>query len=256
MTAPSPDDVRERAAAVCERIAAAGGDPGRVRLVAVTKVFGVEYVALAAAAGLTDVAENYAQELVAKHRAYSAMTAAGGAGGPAQAPRTPPLGTAGGDALEEPTSSVPGGELTWHFVGGVQRNKIARLAPLVGWWHGVDRVEVGRAIASRAPDARMLVEVDMTGIPGRPGIAPGDAETLVGTLRDEGLHVEGLMTVAPPEDRDATRKCFRELARLAASLGLRELSMGMTADFEIAVEEGATMVRIGRALFGPRPGTT
>ena len=220
MTAPpSPEEVRERAVAVRGRIAAAGGDPERVRLIAVTKVFGPEYVALAAAAGLTDVAENYAQELVAKHEALGAAAA----------------------------------DLTWHMVGAVQRNKIPGLAPLVTWWHGVDRLEVVRAIASRAPTARLLVEVDTTGIAGRPGVPPREAEALVGALRDEGIGVEGLMTVAPPDDRDATRKCFQEVARLAASLDLRELSMGMTDDFEIAVEEGATMVRIGRALFGPRP---
>jgi uncharacterized pyridoxal phosphate-containing UPF0001 family protein len=239
---PSPDVVRERAEGIRSSVAAAGGDPARVRLIAVTKVFGVEYVELAAAAGLTDIGENYAQELLAKHRALTIRTAAGGPGGPAQA--------------EEGGGGAPPGKTTWHFVGGIQRNKISGLAPVVTWWHGVDRIEVGQAIASRAPDARLLVEVNVAGIEGRPGCQPAEVEPLVGALREVDARVQGLMTVAPPDDADAARRCFRRLAQLARDLELPELSMGMTDDFEIAVEEGATMVRIGRALFGPRPGTT
>jgi len=217
--APSPEEIRDRAAAVRARIATAGGDPAQVRLIAVTKVFGVEYLTLAAAAGLTDIGENYAQELMAKHRALGAASV----------------------------------DLTFHFVGGIQRNKIPGLAPLVEWWHGVDRIEVGRAIASRAPGAKQLIEVNVAGVDGRPGCAPRAATGLVEALRAEGVRVEGLMTVAPPDDPSAARRSFRELGRMAADLGLGELSMGMTEDFEIAVGEGATMVRIGRALFGPRP---
>jgi PLP dependent protein len=204
--------------AVRERIERAGGDPARVRVIGVTKGFGPEAVRAAREAGLTDLGENYAAELVAK-------AAAAGVG----------------DAGE-----------VWHFLGAVQRNKVAQLAPLVGMWQSVARESEGARIARFAPGAKVLVQVDTTGLPGRNGCAPAAAGALAAQLVDLGLEVRGLMTVAAPGE-DPPEASFETLARLADRLGLEERSMGMSDDLEAAVTAGSTMVRIGRALFGVRP---
>ena len=146
---------------------------------AVTKGFGPEAVAAARAAGLTDIGENYASELQAK------------------APGPP--GT------------------RWHFLGAVQRNKVGALAPLVDVWQGVARLAEGERIARFAPGARVLIQVDYTGLPGRNGCAPEDVPALVEALRGVGLDVAGLMTVAPP-DPSAASAAFGSLGRLADAL--------------------------------------
>lgn len=207
--------------AVRRRIEAAGGDPSAVRVVAVTKGFGVEAVTAAAAAGLLDVGENYAKELLAKAAAAR-----------------PLLGTQT--------------HVRWHFLGAVQRNKVRALAPVVDCWQSVARVAEGEEIARRAPGARVLVEVDVSGVAGRNGCAPAQVPALVEALADLGLEVEGLMTVAPV-DPSAARLAFRTVRELADRLGLAQRSMGMSDDLEAAVAEGSTMVRLGRALFGDRP---
>jgi PLP dependent protein len=184
-----------------------------VRILAVTKGFGPDAVAAARAAGLTELGENYATELRAK---------------------------------------APGPEGTrWHFLGAVQRNKVPALAPLVAVWQGVARVAEGTRIAHATPGATVLVQVDTTGLPGRNGCAPAEVPALVVALAELDLTVAGLMTVAPPGEGAAA--AFGAVARLADSLGLAERSMGMTDDLEAAVAAGTTMVRVGRALFGPRP---
>jgi hypothetical protein len=127
---------------------------------------------------------------------------------------------------------------------------VRALAPWVTWWQSVDRPELGAEIARRAPGARVLVEVNLGDEPQKGGCPSARVAALVDHLRSAGLRVEGLMTV-PPRDDDP-RRWFAMLREQAGTLGLRELSMGMTEDFEVAVEEGATMVRVGRALFGPR----
>jgi uncharacterized pyridoxal phosphate-containing UPF0001 family protein len=139
----------------------------------------------------------------------------------------------------------------WHFLGAIQRNKVARLAPIVGLWQSVARMEEGTRIARFAPGAAVLVEVDTTGRPGRNGCPPDAARALVPRLRDAGLDVRGLMTVAAPGPEAAT-SAFGTVRSLADELGLEERSMGMTDDLEAAVRAGTTMVRIGRALFGER----
>ncbi|MGH9182174.1 MAG: alanine racemase, partial [Acidimicrobiales bacterium] len=139
----------------------------------------------------------------------------------------------------------------WHFLGAVQRRKVAGLAPVVSSWQSVDRLAAGAEIARRAPGARVFVQVDATGRPGRNGCAIDGVAALVGGLCDLGLEVTGLMTVPDPAAAGAT---YRQVARLGRNLGLPELSMGMSDDLEVAVAEGSTMVRVGRALFGPRPG--
>jgi PLP dependent protein len=209
------DAVAARLAAVLERIERAGGDPAQVRVIAVSKGFGPDAVAAARAAGLTDLGENYAAELQAK------------APGPA--------GT------------------NWHFLGTIQRNKVRVLAPLVTMWQGVARLAEGERIAQFAPGARVLIQVDTSGgLPGRNGCPPADVAALAGSLANLDLQLEGLMTVAPAGD-EGTKAAFGSVRTLADALGLKERSMGMSGDLEAAVAAGSTMVRIGRALFGPRP---
>jgi pyridoxal phosphate enzyme (YggS family) len=201
-------EVRDRIATAAAR---AGRDPGAITLVAATKTVDVARVQQVVDAGVVDIGENRAQELVAK-------TAVEGA--------------------------------RWHFLGQLQRNKVRQLAPWVGCWQSVDRAELGAEIARRAPGARVLVEVNVGEETQKGGCAPAAVPALVDALRTDGLDVAGLMTV-PPHDDDP-RRWFAQLREQAADLGLAELSMGMTDDFELAIEEGATMVRVGRALFGPR----
>lgn len=220
-TGEGPRSVAREVEAVRHRIASATDRPEQVRLVAVTKGFGVEAARAALAAGVTDLGENYADELVAKSA-----------------------------ALEE----VPGaGAPSWHFLGALQRNKVPRLAPLVDWWQSVARVVEGRAIARRRPGARVLVQVEVTGRQGRNGCPPDRLEGVVRELSDLDLEVAGLMAVGPQGPPDAVRSAFRLVASWADRLELRERSMGMSDDLELAVAEGSTMVRVGRALFGDRP---
>ena len=188
-----------------------------MRVVAVTKGFGPEAVRAARQAGLADLGENYAAELVEKAAADD-----------------------GDDGA------------VWHFLGAVQRNKVAQLAPIVGLWQSVAREAEGARIARFAPGARVLVQVETTGLPGRNGCPPAEVDVLVPRLADLGLDVRGLMTVAAPHPT-AAGESFGSLGRLADRLGLEERSMGMSDDLEAAVAAGSTMVRIGRALFGARP---
>jgi len=208
--------------AVRRRIDRAGGDRGVVKVVAVTKTFGPDAVRAALEAGLVDIGENYADELVDKAAALVSDPGSGGV-----APR-------------------------WHYLGAVQRRHLGKLAPLVSVYEGVDRLEEGEAIARRRPGATVLVEVDTTSLTGRGGVAPGEVSALVTGLTGLELDVAGLMTVAPPGAGEEARRGFELVGRLVADLGLREASMGMTEDLELAVAAGSTMVRVGRALFGPR----
>jgi PLP dependent protein len=208
------DEVRARIAAAAHR---AGRDPADVTLVAATKTVSAALVAEAVALGVTDIGENRAQELLAKAEAL------------------------------EGTIAVP---VCWHFLGRLQRNKVRPLASRVTWWQSVDREALGATIARHAPEARVLVEVNLAGEPQKGGCSPAESGRLTEALRSLGLRVEGLMTI-PPHD-DEPRRWFAALRELGADLGLHHLSMGMTDDYEDAVEEGATMVRIGRALFGSR----
>ena len=175
----------------------------------------------ALAAGARDLGENRAQELVAKAEALTSAPA-------------------GGDAPR------------WHFIGKLQRNKVRMLAPHVDLWHSIDRPELADPLSRQAPGARVLVEVNLSEEPQKGGCSPGEASALVERLRAAGLVVEGLMTV--PAAAGDPRPAFAALRELAGRLDLAQLSMGMTADFEVAVAEGATLVRVGSAVFGPRPG--
>jgi PLP dependent protein len=217
VTSATAEVVASRLTGVRDRVRNAGGDPASIRIVAVTKGWGAETVGSALAAGLPDVGENYAQELLGK-------------------------------VAGAPTS------VRWHFLGPIQRNKVARLAPLVRTWHGVDRPIAADAVAVANPGVEVLVQVNVTGELGRPGCRPDQVDALVEHCRHLPVTLTGLMAVAPAGDLGRARDCFRWLSRRARELGLRELSMGMSDDFEVAVEEGATTLRLGRVLFGPRPG--
>ncbi len=222
---PARDDLVARVLRSLEdvqhRIAATGRDPTTVAVVAVTKGFGPDGAAAAAAAGMRDVAENYADELVA---AYDALAGAG-------APRV---------------------RVTWHFLGALQRNKLARLAPRVDCYQSLTSVREAAALGSRGPGARCFVQVDVSGEPGRAGCHPGEEATVVAAALDAGLVVEGLMCVASEDPRAAADQ-FASLRRRADALGLEGCSMGMSGDFEAACRAGSTMVRLGTALLGPRP---
>lgn len=225
--APDVAGIPGRVAAVRERIAAAaeraGRDPAEVTLVAVAKLQPVVAVRAAVAAGVPDIGENYAQELTAK------------------------------------AAEVQGAR--WHFVGRLQRNKARLLVAAGALVHSLDSLAGARALGRRATEAgtvvRALVQVELDDRAAAHGVPPGDLEGFVAACRQtRGLEVVGLMLMPPPPPTaEASRPLFRRLAELAARLGgdLRSLSMGMTADFEVAVEEGATLVRVGTAIFGQRP---
>ncbi|HHW13861.1 MAG TPA: YggS family pyridoxal phosphate-dependent enzyme [Firmicutes bacterium] len=222
------DVVRERIAAAAARV---GRDPERVRLVAVTKGRPLEDLEALLAAGAADFGENRVQELAAKAEALSRRE---------PAPR-------------------------WHMIGYLQRNKVKALLRWCRIIHSVDRLAVGEEIAHRAeggPAVEVLVEVNVAGETTKSGVAPEGTEELVRRLAAlPGLKVTGLMTMAPQSpEPEQSRPVFRTLRRLAERLNLlgipgvevTELSMGMSQDYEVAVEEGATFVRVGTAIFGPR----
>lgn len=220
-TYPDPNRVQAvagRLADLRRTLSDHGGD--NVEIVAVTKGFGVEAVHAAHAVGLLTVGENYAQELVAK-------------------------------ATAEPAPNV-----TWHFIGQLQSNKIADLAPHVGLWQAVDRLKIGQRIARHQPGGRVLVQL-------RPAEAPSDGPKggcpaaelpiLVDDLRALGLSVDGVMTVGVQGDLDATRRAFELATELSERHDLPIRSFGMSADLAEAIDCGSTMLRVGTALFGPRP---
>ncbi len=140
-----------------------------------------------------------------------------------------------------------------HFIGRLQSNKVRSLSGVVDVYESVDRQSLVDSIARRSPGARVLVQVDTTGAPGKGGCPLGEAADLVAAADDAGLRVEGLMTVGPTEGGPAAaRDGFRAVRALTTQLGLQVCSMGMTDDLEVAVEEGSTQVRVGTALFGWR----
>ena len=212
-------DLVTNLARVHDRIESAGGDPAGLTIVAVTKGFGMDVVRLADAAQLVDLGENYIDELHPKMAAARALR----------------LG------------------VRWHFLGAVQRNKVRKVALGVHAWQGVDRVPAGDEIAKRAPGARVMVQVNLTDAAQRNGCSWDDAPGVVEGLRTLGLDVAGVMGVGPGGDPEDARPLFRRLAALRADVGVEHVSMGMSDDLEVAVEEGTTMLRLGTALFGTRP---
>ncbi len=214
--------IADRVHEVTSRIEAsaglAGRDPAAVKLIAATKSASIDQIAEVIQLGVTDLGENRAQELLTK---------------------APELL----NGLNHP-------DVHWHFIGALQRNKVKSLVPWIDLWQSVDRIELGATLARVAPTARVLVEVNLASEAGKAGCDPQLVPSLVNELRRLGLIVEGLMAI-PPARLDPVRH-FAALRILAESLDLAELSMGMSDDFELAISEGATMVRVGRGLFGDR----
>ncbi len=224
--------VAERLATARERIRVAaelaGRDPTAVRVVAVTKGQPVGAVGAAIAAGLHDIGESRVQEAEAKRSVIADAT------------------------------------VRWHMIGHLQRNKARAAAVLFDSLHSLDSVALAAAL-SRArvvgtSPLEVFIEVELTGLPGRSGVAAPDAAALLdAVLGLDMLSIVGLMTVAAPGSAETAADCFGRLRtlrdRLRESHGaaLAELSMGMSDDFEAAVTQGATIVRLGRVLFGDRP---
>jgi len=216
-------DIAANLTAVRARIAGAaaraGRDPREVCLIAVSKTKSADAVRAALDAGVADIGENYVQEAQAKRAAV-------GAGA------------------------------RWHLIGHLQRNKAARAVETFDCIQTVDSAALGAALSRQAEaqgrTVQVLVEVRLGGEATKRGIEPAALPVLLAALQLPGLIVDGLMTVPPPGDAEAARPHFRALRALRDRAGLRELSMGMSDDFEVAIEEGATMVRVGRAIFGAR----
>jgi pyridoxal phosphate enzyme (YggS family) len=211
--------VRERIVAVEERIGAACRRAGRnrseVTVVAVTKTISAELARRVPGLGLTNLGENRPQELVRK----ATMLA-----------------------------DVPA---LWHMIGHLQRNKIDLVLPIAKRIHAVDSVRLLDALEKRGVPLPVLLEVNASGEATKHGFAPAEVPALKETIAAlRHVRVDGLMTMAAPaDDPEECRPTFRTLRELRDRLGLRELSMGMTNDFEIAIEEGATMVRLGSVYF-------
>ena len=210
--------VRERISRAAER---AGRAPDDVLLVGISKLVDVERIRSALAAGLGVLGENRVQEAKEKIR-------------------------------------VIGRPVPWHLVGHLQTNKARDAVLLFDLIHSVDRLDLARALERRARDldkvADVLVQVNVAGEATKGGFAPSELKGALEALGGfPGLRVCGLMTIPPPVESAAmARRWFRWLRELRDEAGLEHLSMGMSGDFEVAVEEGATMVRVGTAIFGPR----
>ncbi|MBW2289663.1 MAG: YggS family pyridoxal phosphate-dependent enzyme [Deltaproteobacteria bacterium] len=226
-------EIRARITAAAER---AGRPPESVRLIGVAKRIPAERVAAAVRAGLRDLAENYLQEARTKLTEVRAM-------------------------LETSGHKCP----KWHFIGQLQRNKAGPVASAFDWVQTVDRERLGHELNRRAASAgrslEVLLQVDLSGEQSKGGVAPDALPTLLAAAAGwPQLKVRGLMAIpAPVETPEAARPAFAQLRMLRDALraepggaGLSELSMGMSGDFEVAVEEGATMVRVGTAIFGAR----
>jgi len=206
---------------------AAGRDPAGVTLVAVTKGKTAESIRLAATAGVTNFGENYLQEALPKLLALADLP------------------------------------LIWHFIGGIQSNKTRDIAERFDWVHSVDRINVAQRLSAQrpfhAPPLNVCLQVELVPEPNKNGVNPAQLHDLAQAVAQlPRLQLRGLMCVPPPQpDAASERAVFARLRRLlealnAAGLKLDTLSMGMSGDFESAIAEGATLVRIGTAIFGRR----
>ena len=224
-----PDEIVARLAAVRDRIARAAGrtgrDPATVRLVLASKTQPPEALRAAYAAGACEFGENYVQEAAVKQAALADLEG-----------------------------------LRWHLIGHLQTNKAREAANRFALIHGMDSARLARALGRARPTPRVpvLIEVNLGGEASKSGVAPDAAERLVEDARAT-VEILGLMTIPPPApapERErghfAALRAMRDRLAAATGLALSELSMGMTDDFEAAIEEGATIVRVGRAIFGIR----
>lgn len=212
--------VRTRIAAAAKR---GGRDPSSVKLIAVSKTHSVSAIRAAHDAGLRDFGENRVQEAAAKIIAFRAA----------------------------------GLRARWHLLGHLQRNKARVATDLFDILHGIDSEGIARNLDIRAAaPIRVLLEVNVAGEASKFGVTMEAAPEIAQRIRRlSNIELVGLMTVAPRVDHaNEVRPVFRSLRKLGVRLGLPELSMGMSDDFEVAIQEGATMVRVGRAVFGAREG--
>jgi pyridoxal phosphate enzyme (YggS family) len=216
--------VRDRLARACAR---AGRDPGEVTLVLATKYGALPYVATLVELGVLDLGENRAERIL------------------------------------ELDASLPSGlpRPRWHMIGHLQRNKARKVAGALHALHSLDSAELATKLAARRaelalPPLPVYIEVNLAGEKEKSGVAPDAIEALAASLRPiAGIELEGLMAIPPEaEDPEATRPWFRKLRELLPLAGASALSMGMSHDFEVAIEEGATTVRVGRALTEGVPG--
>jgi len=227
MIAENLKNLRKRIEQACQKC---GRNIDEVRLIAVSKTFSGELIQEAINAGQLDFGENYVQELQGKHDAFA----------------------------EQP--------IQWHFIGHLQSNKVKYIADYIHLIHSVDNVNLGKEISKRAEQCNriqnVLVEVHTTDEATKFGVPPGHAIALIKELSQfSHLRVCGLMTMGPysddPNDSRSSFRCVADLKKQIESEGMvnvqmRHLSMGMTHDFEVAIEEGSTLVRLGTALFGRR----
>lgn len=227
------NDIKDNLSKVYERIRRAaeraGRDPESIKLVAVTKNVTVDRITEAIKQGVTDIGENRVQELLMKH-----------------------------DAI--------GSRCSWHMIGHLQRNKVRQIIDKVTLIHSLDSLELAEEINKRASAANLtvdvLIQVNVAGEESKFGISPGEVPDFARSVsKYPGIRVRGLMTIAPyAENPEEIRWVFRDLKRLAIDMKgenidniyMDFLSMGMSNDFEAAIEEGANIVRIGSAIFGKR----
>lgn len=210
--------VERSIAGACER---AGRSPDEVTLIAVTKTIGIPAIEAAFNAGIRNFGENRVQEAQPK--------------------------------IEQLASLRP--SLIWHMVGHLQTNKAKTAMDIFDIIHSVDSLRLAETLSQRSQSKLpVLIEVNVSGEATKSGFLLPEADEAVKRIgRLPNIEVEGLMTIAPwGSDAEEVRPIFRRLRQLGDALGLRHLSMGMTDDFEVAIEEGATLVRIGRAIFGER----
>jgi PLP dependent protein len=219
----APDSLADRLAQVHERIhnacARARRDPATVKLLAVTKVFGPEVILEAYAHGLRDFGENYVQEMERKAPAIEHLT-----------------------------------EARFHLIGHLQSNKTKKAAQLFSSVDSIDSAKLAKRLDAEGQALEAMIEVKLSAEESKSGAAVQTLAEIVETIRtSQHLKLMGMMTVPPwSEDAELSRPYFARLRELATQYGIPELSMGMSNDMEVAIEEGATWVRVGTALFGRR----
>ena len=225
MIAENVKIVRQRIVSACVRVQRT---PEEITLIAVTKTFSSNLVKEVTLAGIKDIGENYVQELCRKRE------------------------------------KIADDSIRWHFIGHLQSNKVKHIVPWIYCIHSVDTISLGKEISRQAersgrPRAEVLVEVNTSGETTKFGVKPAETILLVKDLsRCSNIRVSGLMTIGPfLPDPESSRPAFQVLAYLKKKIvqegiPMQHLSMGMTNDFEIAIEEGATMIRIGTAILGKR----
>lgn len=223
-------NVRNVRAAIAAAAAQCGRNVDSVTLLAVSKGHSAESVRAVAAAGVEHFGENYLQDALPKIDALAGL------------------------------------ELTWHFIGRLQANKTRPVAERFDWVHGVDRPKLAERLSSQrpyyAPPLNVCIQVNAAGEGGKAGVAPDGVAALAAAIRDlPRLRLRGLMCLPPEEEEPARQRHWFAIVRAAfdalrtGGFELDTLSMGMSGDFAAAIAEGATLVRIGTAIFGPRPAT-